>query len=245
MVKYNSMQNPYTSRNMIKALDAFFGRRSELEEIFTNLNQGFQNTSILGERRFGKSSLLWCISQPEVYQQYALDGDNPFLFIFFDLQRVAGLTQKAFFKLLSKSLVCQLPQEHILGFEDFDTCQEYFSELVQEACMDFRIVICIAGCHPLFLQIACFNLFDLKKKKREAGEKEELYQVEQNQLLDDFVMAASPHFDQVWKRLSPLEKKILANSPTITPGGEHKHTISNLIKRGLLLAGRSLQGVFD
>ena len=63
--------------------------------------------------------------------------------IFFDLQRVAGLTQKAFFKLLSKSLVCQLSQEPILELEDFDTCQEYFSELVQEVCMDFRIVICL------------------------------------------------------------------------------------------------------
>lgn len=50
--------NPFTERNIIKNPDEFFGRRDELRTIFTRL-QGLQSTSIYGERKIGKSSLLY------------------------------------------------------------------------------------------------------------------------------------------------------------------------------------------
>lgn len=50
--------NPFTERNVIKNPDEFFGRKDELRTIFTRL-QGLQSTSIYGERKIGKSSLLY------------------------------------------------------------------------------------------------------------------------------------------------------------------------------------------
>ena len=50
--------NPFTERNVIKNPDEFFGRKDELRTIFTRL-QGLQSASIYGERKIGKSSLLY------------------------------------------------------------------------------------------------------------------------------------------------------------------------------------------
>src|SRR4051812_24741982 len=56
------MQNPYTSRSMVKNIEYFFGRAEALETIFGNIGS-CQHTSIVGERRIGKSSLLWHITE--------------------------------------------------------------------------------------------------------------------------------------------------------------------------------------
>lgn len=335
-----TMGNPFTSRNMIKDPEAFFGRRNEIEQIFTNLNENFQNTSVVGERRSGKSSLLWHIAQPEIYQKYTQNSDKPFLFVFLDLQRVAGLNQEAFFKLLGNRLVDKLPGDHVLDRDDFETHQEYFRELIEEACEDFHIVICldefetlttstefnkgflqsmrsfanqgqvayitssrdhledicqhtehimgsdfwnifvspplylgllqkdeaidlinvpsakaglpfqqaeidcvihVAGYHPLFLQIACFYVFEMKKRRLEANEGDELDQVDHRHIFNDFVMGAAPHFNQIWKRLSPVERKVLADSGNIDPDGEYRHTVSALLKKGLLIRDQALK----
>lgn len=50
--------NPFTDINVIKNPDEFFGRKEELRAIFTRL-QGLQSTSIYGDRKIGKSSLLY------------------------------------------------------------------------------------------------------------------------------------------------------------------------------------------
>ncbi len=50
--------NPFTDINVIKNPDEFFGRKDELRTIFTRL-QGLQSTSIYGDNKIGKSSLLY------------------------------------------------------------------------------------------------------------------------------------------------------------------------------------------
>ncbi|HEY0770216.1 MAG TPA: hypothetical protein VGD31_07760, partial [Sphingobacteriaceae bacterium] len=123
------MNNPFTSRNMIKDVDCFFGRKKEIEEIYTNLLD-LQSTSILGERRLGKSSLLWHIAQPEIYNKFPAHGRKPLLIVFFDLQKVASFTTRTFFKLLSESLLECLPETYRLKNDGFDSPGEYFNELV-------------------------------------------------------------------------------------------------------------------
>lgn len=54
LVRYN----PFTERNVIKDPKEFFGRKDELRTIFTRL-QGLQSISIYGEKKIGKSSLLY------------------------------------------------------------------------------------------------------------------------------------------------------------------------------------------
>lgn len=74
--------NPFTERNTIKNLDEFFGRKDELRTIFTRL-KGLQNTSIYGDRKIGKSSLLYYVFNkiPEElgsnYEAIYIDLQNP------------------------------------------------------------------------------------------------------------------------------------------------------------------------
>jgi hypothetical protein len=332
------MHNPYTSRNMVKTISDFFGRCCEIEKILTNLQEGFQSTSIVGERRIGKSSLLWHITQPEVYKKYLEDSERPYLFAYFDFQRVATLTQGTFFKLLNECITEQIPPDYAPSMEGVENSQDYFRKLVQKAKNDYFIVICLdefetvvnnekfdkafllslrsygnakdvayitssrqtladickntdhlqgsefwnifvmpplylgllepeeamqlitapaknsnivfeqpeidyvielAGCHPLFLEIACFHLFEVKKRKLLTQNKEEIKPLEYKSILDNFLMAATPHFASVWNSLSPPERNVLANSATIDPEGEMKNILTDLTKRGLLCSGLS------
>ncbi|OGG50687.1 MAG: hypothetical protein A3F84_09665 [Candidatus Handelsmanbacteria bacterium RIFCSPLOWO2_12_FULL_64_10] len=54
--------NPFTQRGMIRDPGQFFGRRTELNHIFDRLRK-MQSVSVVGERRIGKSSLLYHVFQ--------------------------------------------------------------------------------------------------------------------------------------------------------------------------------------
>lgn len=54
--------NPFTERGVIRDPKRFFGRKRELDQIFQRL-AAMQSVSIVGERRIGKSSLLYYIFQ--------------------------------------------------------------------------------------------------------------------------------------------------------------------------------------
>lgn len=335
------MQNPYAARNMIKEVSDFFGRRNQIEGIFRNLKTiPFQNTSIVGERRCGKSSLLWHISQPQVHDRFVEEGEKPFIFIFFDLQKVANLNQNTFFRLLTECLIKQLPEKPDISQDNYDTYQEYFYELVDESAERFRIVVCLdefetirandqfdatflfslrslgnsgkvayvtssrdrlyeiihttdglkgsdfwnifveppiflgllrrdearelvtvpaakagvtflpsdteyvfelAGHHPLFLQLACFHLFEEKKIREEAGNDLELDHLARQRVRDNFLLGAMPHFDHIWSRLSPAEKSLVADCRTVDPEGESKKMIVELVRRGILVSDGTLR----
>ncbi len=50
--------NPFTNRGMVTDPADFIGRAEQMEEICTRLDK-MESTSIVGERRIGKSSLLY------------------------------------------------------------------------------------------------------------------------------------------------------------------------------------------
>ncbi len=72
--------NPFTERNIIKNPDEFFGRKDELRTIFTRLKK-LQSTSIYGERKIGKSSLLYY-----VFNQIPEELGSDYKAIYFDVQ---------------------------------------------------------------------------------------------------------------------------------------------------------------
>ena len=51
--------NPFTYGNPISDPRRFFGREREVEQIFSRLrNEEFESSSVVGDRRIGKTSLL-------------------------------------------------------------------------------------------------------------------------------------------------------------------------------------------
>jgi len=84
----NASTNPFTYGNPISDPDRFFGRRAEVEQIYTRLlNAEFESSSIVGERRTGKTSLLNYIAHPSIISARGLDPDR-YLFIYTDLQMI-------------------------------------------------------------------------------------------------------------------------------------------------------------
>jgi AAA+ ATPase superfamily predicted ATPase len=78
--------NPFTYGNPISDPARFFGREREIEQVFSRLrNAEFESSSLVGERRVGKTSLLKTLAHPDVRHQHGLDS-NQYIFVYVDLQ---------------------------------------------------------------------------------------------------------------------------------------------------------------
>ncbi|MBN1933693.1 MAG: serine/threonine-protein kinase PknK [Anaerolineae bacterium] len=84
--------NPFTYGNPITEPARFYGRHREIEQIFSRLrNPAFESSSIVGERRTGKTSLLRVIAHPDVVRANGLDPDK-YIFVYNDLMMVSEST---------------------------------------------------------------------------------------------------------------------------------------------------------
>jgi len=102
-------KNPYFSRGPITNIERFFGRKSEVEEIFS-LIENTQCISIVGQRRIGKTSLLKYISSPKIIDQYEMDHSK-FLFIEIDLQGLGDLSRSEFFSTMLEKTKMRIDEE--------------------------------------------------------------------------------------------------------------------------------------
>jgi hypothetical protein len=80
--------NPFTYGNPISDPSRFFGRAHEVGQIFGRLrNAEFGSSSVVGERRMGKTSLLNYLADPTVRAAHDL-GPERYIFVYVDLQMV-------------------------------------------------------------------------------------------------------------------------------------------------------------
>lgn len=87
--------NPFTYGNPITDPARFFGRSREIEQVFSRLrNVEFESSSLVGERRIGKTSLLYYLAHPAVRGAHGLDPAE-YHFIYVDLQMVDRATTPA------------------------------------------------------------------------------------------------------------------------------------------------------
>ncbi|MBI2872103.1 MAG: AAA-like domain-containing protein [Chloroflexi bacterium] len=82
--------NPFTYGNPITDPKRFYGRARELDQVFSRLrNPEFESSSIVGEHRMGRSSLLLYISHPDVVRQRGFDP-NVHLFVYAHLDIITN-----------------------------------------------------------------------------------------------------------------------------------------------------------
>ena len=80
--------NPFTYGNPISDPYRFFGREWEMKQIFGRLqNKEFESSSLVGERRIGKTSLLNYLADPAIRAVQGL-GSEHCSFVYADLQMV-------------------------------------------------------------------------------------------------------------------------------------------------------------
>lgn len=109
--------NPFTYGNPISDAQRFTGRAREVEQIFSRLrNVEFESSSLVGERRIGKTSLLNYIADPNVRRAHGLDPQES-IFVYADLALLdATTTPPRLWQYLLRQIVPHLEQAeaHIL-----------------------------------------------------------------------------------------------------------------------------------
>lgn len=123
------MKNPYTLRGPIKDPKGFFGRKTEIDRIFSFIGgEQPQSCSIIGERKIGKTSLLLYIKNKEIYSKYLKE---PFIFVFYDFQDALQKTKEDFFKEIIKKILEQVRENVQMNTEE-NANSEGFKELLSE-----------------------------------------------------------------------------------------------------------------
>jgi hypothetical protein len=85
-------QNPFSYGSPISDPRRFFGRTREVEQIFSRLrNAAMGSTLVVGDRRIGKTSLLYYLRDPGVRSAYGL-GPERYLFVYVSLLMLAEAT---------------------------------------------------------------------------------------------------------------------------------------------------------
>jgi len=92
------IRNPFTFGNPIREPERFIGRDRAIQQIVSRLlSSAHESTSVVGERRIGKTSLLKHLSNPDVAEQYGLAKDE-FCLVYIDFQGLTDITPKRFWQ---------------------------------------------------------------------------------------------------------------------------------------------------
>jgi signal recognition particle GTPase len=131
-----NMPNPYLGRTTITDPDDFFGRREEIENIYERIKSKVpQSVAVVGERKMGKSSLLYYIYHEK--DKY-LDNPEKYIFIFIDIQGVTINSRDEFFKLLLSRLRENEKLQDIIVVDrrrdDHENVKETVSKLDGDGC---------------------------------------------------------------------------------------------------------------
>ncbi len=108
----NRLRNPFFSRQRITDPACFYGRKQEIEALYSAVIT-HQCRSIVGERKLGKSSLLTAVAQPAIMERYGLDPART-LFIYLDLEGMASAERQDFWVEVLDRLGSILPPGHLL-----------------------------------------------------------------------------------------------------------------------------------
>ncbi len=101
------VRNPFFSRQRITDLAFFYGRRRELEDLYSAVLT-HQCRAVVGERKMGKSSLMTAAAQPAMMRQFGLDPTQ-YLFLYLDMEGMASAQRQDFWTELLDHLSAGLP----------------------------------------------------------------------------------------------------------------------------------------
>jgi hypothetical protein len=105
--------NPFTFGNPIKDPTRFHGRETEIRQIINRLlSSAHESTSIIGERRIGKTSLLYHLSHPQVSTQLGLTPDK-FCIVYADFQGLTDITPTRFWQRILKKMTRSVCDESL------------------------------------------------------------------------------------------------------------------------------------
>lgn len=99
-------ENPFFNRSAIRDLNYFWGRRLEVQRLLEFVSKG-QSVSVVGQRRIGKTSLLFYASRPATLQSFGLNP-NQFVFTRIDCEGRGNLAEDDFYRLMLRELAREI-----------------------------------------------------------------------------------------------------------------------------------------
>ncbi len=94
--------NPFFNRSGIHNRAYFINRNDETRQVLSLLKNG-QSVSLVGQRRIGKTSLLFHVSTPEVFEYHGLRREN-YVFVYIDCGSLAELSPQGIYQALLEEL---------------------------------------------------------------------------------------------------------------------------------------------
>ncbi len=121
-------RNPFTFGNPIREPERFIGRTEEIRQITNRLlSSARESTSIVGERRIGKTSLLKYLTNPEVAESFGLKRGE-YCLVYIDFQGLNDITPQRFWQRVLRLMARTM--ENIKR-------KEQFKQLSKEEYIDF------------------------------------------------------------------------------------------------------------
>ena len=123
----SGIENPFTFGNPIRDPSRFYGRQSDIRQVVNRLQSSArESTSIVGERRIGKTSLLNHLSNPAVASNLGLAPER-FCIVYIDFQGLTDITPARFWQRVLKKIgrsLCQTelrpPVDKLAAQDNFD-----------------------------------------------------------------------------------------------------------------------------
>ncbi len=149
------MQNPFIIGSMIQNPAEFVGRAAELQFLLTRL-RSLQSCSVVGERRIGKSSLLYHLHQTGAARLSEEMGEAGFRFVYVELADAAAQTVVDFLRTVLDAVQCPAdgikddnkPSRNLTAFDQAIKARAEAGE---------RLVLCLDEFEALFENPVEFN----------------------------------------------------------------------------------------
>lgn len=100
--------NPFFHRGAIRQARNFFNREAETAQALTLLGN-LQSVAVVGQRRIGKTSLLYHLARPETFTAFGLSEETT-VFAYVDGHELAELDEAGVRGFLARRLVAEIPE---------------------------------------------------------------------------------------------------------------------------------------
>jgi len=107
--------NPFTFGNPVNDPDKFYGRKREIRQITDRLlSSAFESTSVVGERRIGKTSLLKYLANPRIAEELGLSPDE-YVVVYVDFQGCVNITPVRFWSRILRRMARRLADDELVS----------------------------------------------------------------------------------------------------------------------------------
>lgn len=136
----NMNVNPFTVGNPVADKERFYGREGDIRQIISRLLSAGESTSVVGERRMGKTSLLKYLANPDNTSDLGLPPEK-YCLVYIDFQGLTDITPVRFWQRVLRKMEAAISSPNLVmeiqnlrkqeAFDLFDL-EDLFEDLAGE-----------------------------------------------------------------------------------------------------------------